>query len=111
MSASVSKPHRRPPAHWPCNFMIQSPDSKAPLLLRHTQQPQWRRHRDLSPFTSFKLLSSIPSSWSSVDGGFASGAINLGGGLHVFQTASFNNNLVHPIRRTRQPRNILLRTV
>ncbi|CAI0547655.1 unnamed protein product, partial [Linum tenue] len=40
--------------------------------------------------TSRHLLSSIPSSWPSVDGGFASGAIDLGGGLHVFQTASFN---------------------
>ncbi|CAL1405412.1 unnamed protein product [Linum trigynum] len=39
--------------------------------------------------TSFKLPSSIPSPWPSVDGGFASGAIDLGGGLHVFQTASF----------------------
>ncbi|CAN0928909.1 Hypothetical protein At1g04090 [Linum grandiflorum] len=35
-----------------------------------------------SPMESF--------SWPSVDGGFGSGAIDLGGGLHVFQTASFD---------------------
>ncbi|CAI0451120.1 unnamed protein product [Linum tenue] len=39
------------------------------------------------------LLSSSSTAaitWPSVGGGFASGAIDLGGGLHVFQTASFD---------------------
>ncbi|CAN1243320.1 Hypothetical protein At1g04090 [Linum perenne] len=38
--------------------------------------------------SSASVMESI--SWPSVEGGFASGAIDLGSGLHVFQTASFN---------------------
>ncbi|CAN1147289.1 Hypothetical protein At1g04090 [Linum perenne] len=44
--------------------------------------------RSFNIASSASVMESI--SWPSVEGGFASGAIDLGSGLHVFQTASFN---------------------